>query len=1284
MNGPDACPECGSRLPADAPRGLCPRCLLGAADSANSTAAYQPAPASAPARGPEASGPPATLDEFRRAVLELGLIDPDELDAHAERASGEVPGLARALVRSGKLTSYQAGALAQGKAKGLVIGPYLVLEKRGQGGMGVVFKARERATGKVVALKILLPSFGRDREAVLRFRREYEVAAQLVHPNIVSALDASEDRGVQYLTMEYVEGHDLDDLVREVGPLPIKMSLHCVIQAARGLAAAHARGIIHRDVKPGNLMLDPGGMVRVLDLGLARVIEASNPLARGAGATLTQSGAYMGTVDFIAPEQADDSKRADHQADIYSLACTLYFLLAGRPPFEGETILKRLMAHQQQPAPSLHAVRDDVPSALEAAYQTMMAKRPADRPRSMAEVIELLESCRTTPNEAKEARASLRNFAETVMKRASPRKRGWGVDASVFARPSESRGLRFDPDLKLEDLVMDYREEAKPRSLDEDELPPLLPRIASPRRRSRRLKFRPSIRLMTLGVMAIGAYVFFPKLDRNPVISPRPALKKVAASPEEFRPLFAGNDLKGWAPIDGSLGDWSLKDGVLESTPFEGKPAAFLASERTYSDFSLRLEVQTSAGANGGFMMMSPARAGEARSFAEMLDIGASRTGETWLWADGGSFRKVPVPRLVLKSDGGWNLVEVERRGGLITIKVDGQVVHDHFAGVQGPRSIGFQNYPGKGVVRYRNASIKDLTRSDPWVSLFNGKDLHGWIGAPEDYEVRDGLLSCKPDRRAILSYPYEFADFAARVEFRVAAEGNSGLAIHYPGEGDPAMTGLCEVQILDETAPKHARIDPRGAHGSAFGMAAASRKTLRPSGEWNTMEVTVRGTTVKVESNGVVVLDSDLSKVREFPEGQSHPGQNRASGFFGLFGIPGGRVEFRKIEVKVDEWNETPDSNSPGDPGRDRSSPILFSEDFSGPNEAWTSSKPKDSGKVETTTRWIRDGIYSTELKSAGIIFWVLLDGSYSDFSYETVGRLVGDNPGSRGSMVFQIFPKERSLKIRIDEAGALFVEPGAMVPKEQRTGPWLGPIVHPAITPGGAGFNVVRLVVRKRQLEIFVNSARVCDPLEFDWDLTPARLGLGVESRAPKIRAEYDRLEIRQLDNPAATNSPAIARFQKGGGKLLPKGQISYEGSSLKVAGVTGGAASFQTEMKQRFQGQWANDRQLFWNSPNSGDVLTLDLPVEVAGEFYLGAAFTRAGDYGQIKLALDGKPLYGDKVIDLFDPQVRPSGPQMLGSLPFSPGTKRLTVTVVGKNGASSGYNFGLDEIQLIPVR
>jgi serine/threonine protein kinase len=396
---PSRCPECGAALAHEAPGGLCAKCLLGAALS--------------PSEPPTLAFDKSAADEaeFRRAVLSVNLLQARELERISPDAPGGALGLARALIRVGKLTPYQAGAILQNKVRGLVIGNYFVLGKLGAGGMGVVFKARHRLLGRIVAVKILSPAFGRDPGLVRRFRREVELAARLSHPNIVSVLDADEDRGVHFLTMEYIDGQDLARLVRVAGVLPVSQALDCVIQAARGLESAHAHGIVHRDVKPGNLMIDRAGVVRVLDLGLARYVEGrfhSDGVEQG---SLTQSSMSMETVDFMAPEQAEDSKRVDHRADIYSLGCSLYFLLAGRAPFDGATFLQRLIAHQEHPAPRLRAARPEASRSLESAYLAMMAKRPSDRPRSMTEAIATLESCRSSPEEAAEARSGLSHFA---------------------------------------------------------------------------------------------------------------------------------------------------------------------------------------------------------------------------------------------------------------------------------------------------------------------------------------------------------------------------------------------------------------------------------------------------------------------------------------------------------------------------------------------------------------------------------------------------------------------------------------------------------------------------------------------------------------------------------------------------------------------------------------------------------------------------------------------------------------------------------------------------------
>ncbi len=306
------------------------------------------------------------------------------------------------LIRLGKLTPYQAAAIRQGKTKGLSIGEYIVLDKIGSGGMGLVFKARHRQLARIVALKLLPPSFSRDRAAVIRFRREAAAAAKFRHRNIVAAIDAGETHGLLFLVMEFVEGRDLSRTVKEKGPLSVEQAIDCIIQATRGLQEAHDHGIVHRDIKPANLLLDPTGTVKVLDLGLARVSQ-QDPIAAAGGSELdlTVSGSFVGTVDYVSPEQAYDPRLADNRSDIYSLGCTLHYLLTGKAPFGGQTFMERLLGHRERPIPSLFASRHDVPEALDAAFRSLLAKSPADRPQTMAAVAVALEECRKSSRRKK-------------------------------------------------------------------------------------------------------------------------------------------------------------------------------------------------------------------------------------------------------------------------------------------------------------------------------------------------------------------------------------------------------------------------------------------------------------------------------------------------------------------------------------------------------------------------------------------------------------------------------------------------------------------------------------------------------------------------------------------------------------------------------------------------------------------------------------------------------------------------------------------------------------------
>lgn len=336
-----------------------------------------------------------TFEQFAQRVVESSLVSAADLEsvlhgAGEQARTGDGQQLARLLVKQQRLTPFQAQQIYAGKGQALILGNYVVLDKLGQGGMGMVLKAEHRRMKRIVALKVLSPAVTKNPEAARRFQREVEAAAKLEHPNIVTAHDADEARGTHFLVMQYVEGTDLAALVRQQGPLPVDKAIECVVQAARGLEYAHARGVIHRDIKPANLLLDRQGTVKILDMGLARLDTAGHDQDQ-----LTGTGQIMGTVDYMAPEQAMDTKTADARADVYSLGITLWYLLTGRAVYDGESMVKKLMAHQHTPVPSLRAVCPRASAQLEAVFTKMVAKSRDARQQTMAEVIADLERCRS-------------------------------------------------------------------------------------------------------------------------------------------------------------------------------------------------------------------------------------------------------------------------------------------------------------------------------------------------------------------------------------------------------------------------------------------------------------------------------------------------------------------------------------------------------------------------------------------------------------------------------------------------------------------------------------------------------------------------------------------------------------------------------------------------------------------------------------------------------------------------------------------------------------------------
>jgi serine/threonine-protein kinase len=295
---------------------------------------------------------------------------------------------------------------------GVLLGDYEIQQELGRGGMGVVYLAKHKLMRRVVAVKVLSVAASSDPELVQRFLREVEMAAVLNHPHVVTAYDAQQIDGLTYLVLEYVPGVDLASYIKQNGPLSQRTAVHCILQAARGIAHAHRARIIHRDIKPHNLLYLPPsahspselpstqgaqyGTVKVLDVGLAR---ANWDQPKASDLRLTNCGTMMGTVEFMSPEQAMDSRSADARSDIYSLGCTLHFLLTGRPPFVCTSLAKTVQAHAREAPPPLDLEPETDPdqrintAKLNKIYLRMMEKKPEARFQTMREVVDAFKEC---------------------------------------------------------------------------------------------------------------------------------------------------------------------------------------------------------------------------------------------------------------------------------------------------------------------------------------------------------------------------------------------------------------------------------------------------------------------------------------------------------------------------------------------------------------------------------------------------------------------------------------------------------------------------------------------------------------------------------------------------------------------------------------------------------------------------------------------------------------------------------------------------------------------------
>ncbi len=291
-----------------------------------------------------------------------------------------------ALVNDGDLTKFQAKLLLAGKWRDFFLGgKYKVLEHIGSGGMGTVFLCEHRHMRRRVAIKLLPPEKSLAPGSLQRFLREAQAVARLDHPNIVRAHDIDRERGIHFLVMEFVDGVSLQQLVESRGPATIARCVNWTCQAASGLQHAHEAKLVHRDIKPSNLLIDRNGIVKILDLGLARFEQSSEHLTQ-----MVDSKTVLGTADYLAPEQARDSQ-VDVRADIYGLGALFFFLIVGKPPFDGGTVAKKLIAHQTQTPPRADSLRPEIPAGVADVIESMLAKNPDERPQIPNEIIARLQ-----------------------------------------------------------------------------------------------------------------------------------------------------------------------------------------------------------------------------------------------------------------------------------------------------------------------------------------------------------------------------------------------------------------------------------------------------------------------------------------------------------------------------------------------------------------------------------------------------------------------------------------------------------------------------------------------------------------------------------------------------------------------------------------------------------------------------------------------------------------------------------------------------------------------------
>jgi hypothetical protein len=777
--------------------------------------------------------------------------------------------------------------------------------------MGVVYLARNRQMDRLEVLKVMGRELLSQPGARQRFEREIRSAARLNHPNVVAAYSVLSLENLLVFAMEYVEGEDLAKVLKARGPLPVANACYCAYQAALGLQHALDKQMVHRDIKPQNLILTRDGkqhVVKILDFGLAKARGE-----KGGQYDLTGEGKMLGTPHYIAPEQIRDAATADIRADIYSLGCTLYALLTGEPPFAGGSLYAILHAHQEREARPLTEVRPDLPGGLAAVVRKMMAKDPAQRYQTPAEVARALvpffkPAAATEPEPHPAALTAAGGGWETLTEPATPRpaarpvqKRrriGVLVLAAVLLAGLAAAGILLKVKTKDGTLVVEVNEPNPDVHVVGEKVSVGGAEIrASPGNQVEEKKGGLTARGEEVTPEDAGRRVLSARVEQS--AQPPPA-----GGPAP--PFFNGNDLTGWTGLPGY---WHVEDGAIVGRCPPGRAAhTFLFSDKSYKDFDLSFRVHRRGGiGNSGVQFRSRVTDPER---CVVVGPQCEIDSRQYVYPPGSLLTEPDLRPLAEKArpavaaryrDAGFNDFHIRCVGKHVTIEVNGVTAVDG----------DFPSLPDEGViawqihgrmtckeVTFRDILFADLGPARPrdgFFPLFNGKDLSGWKTHPQEpgnWRVENGILTGSgPETSHLYTERSDYKDFHLRVEARINAGGNSGVFFRsgfgpaFPAR-DPRFPLGYEAQIRSPTQGE----DNTGSLYAGEGLLVRpERDVYMASGEWFTMEVLAEGDRVTVKVGGrTASIYTD--------EGRRF----RRSGHIALQQHDRDTVaEFRKIEIK-------------------------------------------------------------------------------------------------------------------------------------------------------------------------------------------------------------------------------------------------------------------------------------------------------------------------------------------------------------------------------------------------